>query len=72
MSVFDVAKNNRGREDVGIYMSYKTFDDYLHKARQELIDQIKAIRDREYTKLAGDYEYYYGVDALLEELGENK
>jgi DNA-binding Lrp family transcriptional regulator len=40
-------------------------------AQQKLIDKIKAVRDREYTRLAGDYEYFYGVNALLEELGEN-
>jgi hypothetical protein len=38
-------------------------------ARKKLIDQIKAIRDRE-NQTNGDYDYYYGVDALLEELGE--
>jgi len=37
-------------------------------ARNHLIDQIKEIRDREADY--GDYDYYYGVDALLEELGE--
>lgn len=37
-------------------------------ARKKLIDQIKAIRDRECNY--GDYDYYYGVDTLLEELGE--
>lgn len=41
-------------------------------AEKKLIDKIKAIRDHEYTRLGGDYDYYYGVDALLEELGENK
>lgn len=39
-------------------------------AQKKLIDKIKAIRDREANY--GDYDYYYGVDALLEELGENR
>lgn len=38
-------------------------------ARNNLINQIKTIRDREANY--GDYDYYYGVDALLEELGES-
>jgi hypothetical protein len=37
-------------------------------ARNNLIKQIKEIRDRESNY--GDYDYYYGLDALLEELGK--
>lgn len=55
------AKNEARKE---IIHDRKAIAEY---ARKKLIDQIKTIRDREANY--GDYDYYYGVDALLEELG---
>ena len=40
MSVFDILKNNRGREDVGVYMAYQTYETYLRKAQDEREDEI--------------------------------
>ncbi len=49
--------------------SIEDFIDGIRKLeRNHLINKIKEIRDRESNY--GDYDYYYGVDALLEELGE--
>jgi hypothetical protein len=57
-------------------VSDEEFDYWLFSERQrvadlataKLIDKIKAIRDAN-RDFPGDYDYYYGVDALLEELG---
>lgn len=65
-------------DDAATEENYTNFDYWLatervrmaELAQEKLIDKIKAIRDREANY--GDYDYYYGVDALLEELGENK
>ena len=42
---------------------------YIESERERLIAQITAIGEREYH--GGDYEYFYGVDALLEELSKD-
>jgi hypothetical protein len=47
MSVFRLAKNNRNRNDIGVTMSYKTFDEYLHKAQQEKVEEIVKLLKRE-------------------------
>lgn len=39
----EIAKNNRGREDVGVYMSYKRFDEHLDKTRLEERERIIAL-----------------------------
>ena len=39
-SVFDMIQNNMGRDDVGVYMSYKTYEMYLKQAQQEERDRI--------------------------------
>ena len=40
MSVFDVAKNNRGNDEIGIYTSYARFDEYLRMAQAEERERI--------------------------------
>lgn len=40
MSVFDILVNNRGRDDVGVYMAYATYEKYLLQAQQEKVDEI--------------------------------
>ena len=40
MSVFDAIQNNRGRDDVGVYMAYSTYEKYLLPAQQDKVDEI--------------------------------
>lgn len=48
MSVFNILKNNQGRDDVGLYMAYSRYEELLLQAQQEERDRIlNAIQDIE-------------------------
>lgn len=38
VSPFDIAKNNRGNDEIGIYLSYKRLDEILDEAKWEGVD----------------------------------
>lgn len=53
MSVFDILKNNQGRQDVGVYMAYATYEMYLKMAqteeRKRILDAIQKIEDQSHA-----------------------
>ena len=67
MSVFDVAKNNRGNDEIGIYTSYARFDEYLRMAQAEERERIIALLEAWVNDDNGDFD---ATLALIK--GDNK
>ena len=74
MSVFDVLKNNSGRDDVGVYMAYATYEAHLRQAQQEKVDEIiKLLEEMAKSTFPGDVWHINPFDyaiALIK--GESK